>query len=59
MNSLQRADVAPTTVQREALVAPLEALAQVMTAWTAITTTELASLNRELGAASLPPVNVR
>jgi hypothetical protein len=59
MNSLQRADVAPTTVQRQALVRPREALSRVMAIWTEITTTELTALNRELRAASLPPVTLR
>ena len=58
MNSLQRADVALTTVQRNALIGPRDALTQVMADWTVIATTERAALNEALRAANLPEVTL-
>lgn len=59
MNSFQRADVAPTTAQLEAIDKPRAALAEVMASWNALVTTELEALNSQLRAASLQPVTLQ
>jgi hypothetical protein len=58
MNSLQGADVQPTAIQVNAIASARANAARVMTRWTAIRTTELATLNGILtsaGAAAIVP----
>jgi hypothetical protein len=56
MNSMQAADVAPTTNTTRAVSAARTAAAGVMARWTALRTTELAALNATLKAAGIPPI---
>jgi len=56
MNLLHGADVRPTTVQLNAIAAARAHGAQVMARWTALSTTELAALNRTLTAAGLAAI---
>ncbi len=56
MNSLQSADVALTTAERDALTNPREQLENVMKLWNELSTTQLADLNRELRSANLPAI---
>ena len=53
MNLLQGADVRPTTVQLNAIAKARAEGTRVMARWTAMSTTELAALNRTLTAAGL------
>jgi photosystem II stability/assembly factor-like uncharacterized protein len=53
MNSLQGADVQPTTVQLTAIASARATAAKVMAQWTALETVELAALNAKLKAAGL------
>ena len=53
MNLLQGADVRPTTVQLNAISRARAEGARVMARWTALSTTQLAALNRTLAAAGL------
>ena len=59
MNSLQRADVAPTKAQRDALIKPRQALTKMMADWNKLASTELDALNRKLATADLSPVKRR
>jgi hypothetical protein len=58
MNSLQAADVAPTANTRLALTNALAVAKQVHARWTALRTTELASLNAVLKANGLGPIEI-
>ena len=53
MNSLQGADVRPTTVQLNAIASARAHAGRVMARWTALTTIELTALNTKLSAAGL------
>ncbi|MEP6836056.1 MAG: glycoside hydrolase, partial [Gemmatimonas sp.] len=53
MNLLQGADVRPTTVQLNAIAKARAEGARVLARWTALSTTELAALNRTLTTAGL------
>ena len=53
MNSLQGADVTPTTVQINAIAAARAKAAKVMAQWTALETTDLAAVNAKLKAAGV------
>ena len=53
MNSLQAADVPPTTLQLNAIAAARAAAARVMARWNGLRTTELTALNATLRAAGL------
>ena len=53
MNSLQGADVPPTTAQLTAIAAARATAAKVMAQWTALETTDLAAVNAKLEAAGV------
>jgi hypothetical protein len=56
MNSLQAADIQPTTNQLTAINAALLNYRQAMAAWSAITAVDLPALNLKLKAAGLPVI---
>ena len=56
MNLLQGADVRPTTVQLNAIATARAQGTRVMVRWTALSTTELAAVNRMLAAAGLAAI---
>jgi hypothetical protein len=56
MNSLQAADVQPTTNQVAAINTALQNYRQTMAAWTTIRTVDLPALNVKLKAAGLPTI---
>lgn len=56
MNSMQAADVAPTSATLTAVTAAQTAAARVMAKWNALKTVDLPALNTTLKAAGLPPV---
>ena len=53
MNSLQSADVQPTTVQLNAIAAARADASRVMARWSGLRTTGLSALNATLRAAGL------
>jgi photosystem II stability/assembly factor-like uncharacterized protein len=59
MNSLQAADVQPTTNQLTAINAALQTYRQAMAAWSTITTIDLPALNVTLKAAGLTTMTIR
>lgn len=59
MNLLQGADVRPTTVQLTAIARARAQGARVMARWAAVSTTELAAINKRLAVAGLPVVELR
>ncbi len=56
MNSLQAADVRPTTMQLNAIASARAAAAPAMAKWQALVTTDLPALNTKLVAAGLAPL---
>jgi hypothetical protein len=56
MNSLQAADVQPTTNQLTAITTALQSYRQTMAAWSTIKTVDLPALNLKLKAAGLPVI---
>jgi hypothetical protein len=56
MNSLQGADVAPTTLQVNAIASARTNAARVMARWSALARTDLPLLNAKLTAAGLAPL---
>jgi photosystem II stability/assembly factor-like uncharacterized protein len=58
MNSLQSADVQPTTNQLNAIVAARSAAAAAHARWSGVMTVDLAAINVTLKAAGLPPIRV-
>jgi hypothetical protein len=56
MNSLQGADVRPTSVQLTAIADARAAAARSMARWAAITTVDLSAVNGQLEAAGLPAI---
>jgi hypothetical protein len=58
MNSLQSADVQPTTVQLKAIAAARAAGSSAMTKWTAIKSVDLPAMNAKLKAAGLGPLAI-
>jgi len=56
MNSMQAADVAPTSATLTAVTAAQTAAARVMAKWNVLKTVDLPALNATLKAAGLPPV---
>jgi hypothetical protein len=59
MNSLQAADVQPTTNQVTAINAALQTYRQTIAAWSTITTVDLPALNVQLKAAGLTTITIR
>ena len=59
MNSLQAADVQPTTNQLAAINAALQTYRQAMAAWSTIATVDLPALNVKLKAAGLTTMTIR
>jgi hypothetical protein len=59
MNSLQAADVPPTTNQLTAINSALANYRAVMAAWSTLTTVDLPALNAQLKVAGLPAIEVR
>jgi hypothetical protein len=59
MNSLQGADVQPTANQLTAIAAARNEAASVLSRWTKLRTTSLATLNATLKSAGLPVLEVR
>ena len=53
MNSLQAADVRPTTMQLNAIASARVAAAPALAKWQALVTTDLPALNAKLAAAGL------
>jgi len=58
MNSLQGADVAPTTVTLQAINRARANFATVMARWTELSTTDLEALNTALREANLQPIRL-
>jgi hypothetical protein len=58
MNLLQGADVAPTTVQLNAIAGARASASQTMAKWTAIKTADLSALNAKLKAAGLGTISL-
>ena len=58
MNLLQGADVAPTTVQVNAIAGARTAASQTMAKWTALKAVDLPALNAKLKAAGLTTISV-
>ena len=59
MNSLQAADVEPTTNQMTAIAAAKKTAAEAMTAWTTIKTVDLPAINLKLKTAGIAPLKVQ
>jgi hypothetical protein len=56
MNSLQAADVQPTTNQLAAITAALQSYRQTMAAWSTIKTIDVPAINLKLKTAGLPVI---
>jgi len=59
MNSLQGADVQPTTLQVKSIETALTNARAAMTRWNTVKTTDLTALNAQLKAAGATPIGRR